>query len=69
MIPDDDASVQSSDAVNHPAMDIGMIDNSPAIIIASRPHSHETVEYIEDSRNVENANSRNRVNVQEVKDT
>ncbi|XP_011344178.2 uncharacterized protein LOC105283262 isoform X2 [Ooceraea biroi] len=62
IVPDEDASIQSLDAVGHPPIDIGMTGNSPAIIIASRPHSHETVEYTED---IENANSRNKINAEE----
>ncbi|XP_071558648.1 uncharacterized protein [Temnothorax nylanderi] len=62
IVPDEDASVQSLDTVGHPPIDISMTGDSPAIIIASRPHSHETVEY---ARSVENANPRNKINTQE----
>ncbi|XP_029678629.1 uncharacterized protein LOC115244815 isoform X3 [Formica exsecta] len=51
IVPDEDASIQSLDTIARPPIDISMIDDSPAIIIASRPHSHETVENIETSRN------------------
>jgi len=65
IVLDEDTSIQSLDTVGHPPIDIGITDDSPAIIIASRPHSHETLKYIEDSRN-ENANSRNKINIHEV---
>jgi len=67
IVPDEDASTRSLDTVGHPPIDIGMIDDSPAIIIASRPHSHETVEY-ENGRSVENTNPCNKINTQEVRD-
>ncbi|XP_070154271.1 TOG array regulator of axonemal microtubules protein 1 isoform X5 [Polyergus mexicanus] len=51
IVPDEDASIQSLDTIARPPIDISMIDDSPAIIIASRPHSHETAENIENSRN------------------
>lgn len=62
IVPDEDASIRSLDAVGHPPID--MTGDSPAIIIASRPHSHETVEK---TRSVESANPRNKINIQEVK--
>lgn len=67
IVPDEDASIRSLDTVGHPPIDISMIGDSPAIIIASRPHSHETVEYVENARSVENANPRNKINTQEVR--
>jgi len=65
IVLDENTSIQSLDTVGHPPIDIGITDDLPAIIIASRPHSHETLKYIEDSRN-ENANSRNKINIHEV---
>jgi len=65
IVLNEDTSIQSLDAVNHSPIDIAITDDSPAIIIASRPHSHETVKYIEDSRN-ENTNSHNKINIHEV---
>lgn len=61
---DEDASIRSLDTVGHPPID--MVGDSPAIIIASRPHSHETVEY-ENAGSVENTNPRNKINTQEVR--
>ncbi|XP_011701488.1 PREDICTED: uncharacterized protein LOC105458119 [Wasmannia auropunctata] len=60
IVPDEDASIRSLDTVGHPP--ISMIGDSPAIIIASRPHSHETAE---NARSVENANPRNKISIQE----
>ncbi|XP_012535111.1 uncharacterized protein LOC105835962 isoform X2 [Monomorium pharaonis] len=57
IVPDGDASIRSLDAVGHPPID--MTGDSPAIIIASRPHSHEIVE---NARSAENAN---KINTQE----
>ncbi|EFN68292.1 Uncharacterized protein KIAA0423 [Camponotus floridanus] len=51
IVPDEDASIQSLDTIARPPIDISMTGDSPAIIIASRPHSHETVEDPENSRN------------------
>ncbi|XP_011063428.1 PREDICTED: uncharacterized protein LOC105151429 [Acromyrmex echinatior] len=62
IVPDEDASIRSLDTVGHPPIDI--VGDSPAIIIASRPHSHETVEY-ENARSVENDNPHNKINTQE----
>ncbi|KYN37363.1 hypothetical protein ALC56_08266 [Trachymyrmex septentrionalis] len=64
IVPDENASIRSLDTVGHPPIDISMVGDSPAIIIASRPHSHETVEY-ENARSVENDNSHNKINTQE----
>lgn len=66
IVPDEDASTRSLDTVGHPSIDISMTGDSPAIIIASRPHSHETVE---NARGVEDANPHNKINTQEVKHT
>ncbi|XP_032682196.1 uncharacterized protein LOC116849305 isoform X2 [Odontomachus brunneus] len=52
----EDASIRSLDT-GRPQIDVGMAD-SPTIIIASRPHSHETTEYVDNTRNIENASSR-----------
>ncbi|XP_011164293.1 uncharacterized protein LOC105199069 isoform X2 [Solenopsis invicta] len=55
-VPDEDASIRALDTVGHPPIDISMTSDSPAIIIASRPHSHESVEHVENA---------NKINVQE----
>ncbi|KYN01938.1 hypothetical protein ALC62_07241, partial [Cyphomyrmex costatus] len=64
IVPNEDASIRSLDTVGHPPIDISIVGDSPAIIIASRPHSHETVEY-ENTRSVENDNPHNKINTQE----
>ncbi|KYN18996.1 hypothetical protein ALC57_08669 [Trachymyrmex cornetzi] len=64
IVPEEDASIRSLDIVGHPPIDISMVSDSPTIIIASRPHSHETVEY-ENARSVENDNPHNKINTQE----
>nr|XP_012232865.1 PREDICTED: uncharacterized protein LOC105678252 isoform X2 [Linepithema humile] len=53
MVPDEDASVRSLDTVDRPPIDI--TGDSPAIMIASRPHSHDAADY----------NLRNKINTQE----
>ncbi|XP_025156270.1 uncharacterized protein LOC105185536 isoform X1 [Harpegnathos saltator] len=63
IVLDEDASIRSLDP-GRPQIDGGMTD-TPAIIIASRPHSHETIEYVENARNVENASVLNRNNTEE----
>ncbi|XP_011871564.1 PREDICTED: uncharacterized protein LOC105564074 [Vollenhovia emeryi] len=63
IVPDEDASIRPLDTVGHPPIDISMTGDSPAIIIASRPHSHEAIEYVEKARSVENP--RNKINTQE----
>ncbi|XP_018046258.1 PREDICTED: uncharacterized protein LOC108685801 [Atta colombica] len=64
IVPDEDASIRSLNIVGHPPIDISIVGDSPAIIIASRPHSHETDEY-ENAKNVENDNPHNKINIQE----
>jgi len=66
IVPDEDASIRSLNIVGHPPIDISIVGDSPAIIIASRPHSHETDEY-ENAKNIENDNPHNKINTQEVK--
>ncbi|KAL6428054.1 hypothetical protein ACFW04_008438 [Cataglyphis niger] len=51
IVPDEDTSIQSLDTIARPPIDISMTGDSPAIIIASRPHSHEIIENLENSRN------------------
>ncbi|XP_072762296.1 uncharacterized protein [Anoplolepis gracilipes] len=52
IVPDEDASIQSLDTITRPPIDISMTDDSPAIIIASRPHSHEIAENLENSHKI-----------------
>lgn len=59
IVPEEDTSIQSLDTIARPPIDISMTGDSPAIIIASRPHSHETIENLE--------NSRNKIHTQEVR--
>ncbi|KAL0109941.1 hypothetical protein PUN28_013527 [Cardiocondyla obscurior] len=61
VISNEDASIRALEIVGHPPID-SMTGDLPAIIIASRPHSHETVE---STRNVENATPHNKINNQE----
>ncbi|XP_020295110.1 uncharacterized protein LOC109860437 isoform X2 [Pseudomyrmex gracilis] len=63
IVPDEDASIRSLDTVGH--LPVDTIDDSPAIVIASRPHSHEAVKYVENSRSVDNSNLQNKISVQE----
>ncbi|XP_014468480.1 PREDICTED: uncharacterized protein LOC106741218 [Dinoponera quadriceps] len=63
IILDENTSIRSLD-ISSPHISRISTD-SPVIIIASRPHSLETIEYVENIRNVENASELSRNNTQE----